>query len=291
MAGPDLPGPWEPFTVTHLRRWPMGAGRAELVDGHAYWSGDFDERDAMVARRALPGYRIRIEPGAGLLAGPVPEDDPASREWTDADGTRWHEMNGMTLFHVPGGQHWTMRSPTREERRHNHEQLAAYRAQQWAAAVGAYAADPADLLAAWAYLTAQPIFWSYSVPATWQTSTLAMSMNPSGHGSRQRDGCPTATACLTWTSALAARGTGSRSGWSTGPYYGRWMFRLGIGPGSESAAPRRTTRAWTWQSRPGKRRSWRWRRKRASATATTGRGCPSRGLTPTTRRDDPAKPA
>jgi len=54
MAGPDLPGPREPFTVAHLERWPMGAERTELLDGQLYWSGDFDERDAMVARRALP---------------------------------------------------------------------------------------------------------------------------------------------------------------------------------------------------------------------------------------------
>ena len=31
MAGPDLPGPREPFTVAHLERWPMGAERTELT--------------------------------------------------------------------------------------------------------------------------------------------------------------------------------------------------------------------------------------------------------------------
>jgi hypothetical protein len=64
----------------------MGAERTELLDGQLYWPGDFDERDAMVARRALPGSRIRVDPGAGLIAGPVPEDEPQVREWTDADG-------------------------------------------------------------------------------------------------------------------------------------------------------------------------------------------------------------
>jgi len=103
MAGLDLPGPREPFTVAHLERWPMGAGRAELLDGELYWSGDFDERDAMVARRTLPGSRIRVEPGVGLIAGSVPEDEPVSREWTDEDGTRWHEMNGVTA-HMPDPQ-------------------------------------------------------------------------------------------------------------------------------------------------------------------------------------------
>ena len=165
MAGPDLPGPREPFTVAHLERWPMGAERAELLDGQLYWPGNFDERDAMVARRALPGSRIRVEPGVGLSAGPMLEDEPTSREWTDEDGTRWREMNGLTLFQRPGGRNWTMRSPTPEERRHNTGQLAAYRAEGWAGTVAAYATNPTDVLAAWSYLTAHPIFWSYLVPS------------------------------------------------------------------------------------------------------------------------------
>lgn len=164
MAGPDLPGPREPFTVAHLERWPMGAERIELLDGQLYWPGDFDERDAMVARRALPGSRIRVVPGAGLSAGPVFQDEPTSREWTARDGTRWREMNGLTLFQRPGERNWTMRSPTPEERRQNTEQLAACRAEGWADTVIAYATNPADVLAAWSYLSAHPIFWSYLVP-------------------------------------------------------------------------------------------------------------------------------
>jgi len=117
----------------------MGAERTELLDGQLYWPGNFDERDAMVARRALPGSRIRVEPGVGLSAGPMLEDEPTSREWTDEDGTRWREMNGLTLFQRPGGRNWTMRSPTPEERRHNAGQLAAYRAEGWAGTVAAYA--------------------------------------------------------------------------------------------------------------------------------------------------------
>jgi hypothetical protein len=161
MAGPDLPGPREPFAPGHLERWPMGA---ELIDGELFWSGDFDERDAMVARRALPGSRIRLQPGVGLIAGPVPEHEPVSREWTDEDGTRWHEMNGMTLYQRPSERHWTMRPPTEQERWHNTEQLAAYRAEGWASTVAAYAANPADVLAAWRYLTAHPVFWTYVAP-------------------------------------------------------------------------------------------------------------------------------
>ncbi len=163
VTGTDLPGPREPFTA-HLRRWPMGAERTELLDGQLYWPGDFDERDAMVACRALPGSRIRVDPGAGLIAGPVPEDEPQVRVWTDADGTRWHEMNGMTLYQRPGERNWTMRPPTREERRRNNEQLAAYRAEEWAGTVAVYAANATDLLAAWRYLTAHPVFWTYVVP-------------------------------------------------------------------------------------------------------------------------------
>jgi hypothetical protein len=165
MAGPDLPGPREPFTSAHLRRWPMGAERTELLDGRLYWPGEFDERDAMVARRALPGSRIRVKPGVGLVAGPVLEDEPESRERTDEEGTRWHEMNGMTLYQRRGERNWTMRPPTREERRHNTEQLAAYRAEGWARTVAQYAANPADVLTAWHYLTAHPVFWTYLVPS------------------------------------------------------------------------------------------------------------------------------
>ena len=99
-----------------------------------------------------------------LSAGPVLEDEPTSREWTDQDGPRWREMNGLTLFQRPAERNWTMRSPTPEERRHNAEQLAAYRAEGVADTVIAYATNPADALAAWSYLTAHPIFWSFLVP-------------------------------------------------------------------------------------------------------------------------------
>jgi hypothetical protein len=143
----------------------MDARRTELLDGELYWLGDFDERDAMMARRAMHGKRIRIEAGVGLIAGPVLEDEPVSREWVDGDGTRWHTINGMALFQRRGERNWTMRPPTREERRKNTEQLAAYRAEDWASTVNMYAANPVDVLAAWRYLTGHPLFWSYLVPA------------------------------------------------------------------------------------------------------------------------------
>jgi hypothetical protein len=80
------------------------------------------------------------------------EDEPESRKWTDENGTRWHSMSGMTLYQRPGERSWTMRPPTPQERQHNTEQLAAYRAEEWAGTVAAYAANPADVLAAWRYL-------------------------------------------------------------------------------------------------------------------------------------------
>jgi hypothetical protein len=143
----------------------MGAERTELLDGELYWLGEFDERDLMTARRAMPGKRIRIEPGVGLIVGPVLEDEPESREWVDGDGTRWQTINGTAVFQRWGEQTWTMRPPTREERRKNTEQLAAYRAEEWASTVNVYAANPVDVLAAWRYLIAHPLFWSYLVPA------------------------------------------------------------------------------------------------------------------------------
>src|SRR5260370_2414843 len=101
IAGPDLPGPRDPFTVAHLERWPMGAERTELLDGQLYWPGDFDERDAVVARRALPGSRIRVEPGVGLTAGPVLEDEPESQEGTGGGGPRSLAINGLPPYPRP----------------------------------------------------------------------------------------------------------------------------------------------------------------------------------------------
>jgi hypothetical protein len=289
MAGPDLPRPREPFTSAHLQRWPMGAERAELLDGQLYWSGEFDERDAMVARRALPGSRIRVKPGVGLIAGPVLEDEPESRERTDEEGTRWHEMNGMTLHQRRGERNWTMRPLTREERRRGTGQLAAYRAEGWARTVAAYAANPADVLAAWHYLTAHPVFWTYLVP-----SDLAdidpREVDEATWARIEAEGWLSDSDGLAYLDvSLGRSGAGSRLGRSMGPCCGHWMFQRSTGPGSESAAPRHTTRAWTWPSRPGKRQLWRWPRRCASATATTGRRCPSRSLTVTTQRDDAAK--
>jgi hypothetical protein len=99
VAGADLPGRGEPFSAAHVTRWPPGA---VLDNGELCWPGEFDERDAVVAGRAFPGCRIRVEPGTGLVAGPVPEREPLSGKWTDEDGTRWHELGGLAVYQRPG---------------------------------------------------------------------------------------------------------------------------------------------------------------------------------------------
>ena len=43
-------------------------------------------------------------------------------------------------------------------------QLAAYRAEEWGAMVAEYSAASRDVLAAWRYLQAHPIFWSWALP-------------------------------------------------------------------------------------------------------------------------------
>jgi hypothetical protein len=262
----------------------MGAERTELLDGQLYWPGDFDERDAMVARRALPGSRIRVDPGAGLIAGPVPEDEPQVRGWTDADGTRWHEMNGMTLYQRPGKRNWTMRPPTREERRRNNEQLAAYRAEEWAGTVAAYAANATDLLAVWRYLTAHPVFWTYVVP-TDLADLDPHEVDEAIWARIEAEGWLSDSeglACL--DVSLDRLGDRLEVRLEHGPAL--WpldvpaQHRAGLRVGG--TAPRRTTRAWMWPSRPGKRQLSRWPRRCASATAMTGRGCPSHGRAATT---------
>ena len=256
MAGPDLPGPREPFTVAHLERWPMGAERTELLDGQLYWSGNFDERDATVARRALPGSQIRVEPGVGLTAGPMLEDEPMSREWTDEDGTRWSEMNGLILFQRPGERNWTMQPPTPEERRHNTEQLAAYRAEGWAGTVAAYATTPTDVLAAWSYLTAHPIFWSYVVPNDLADAD-PREVDEAAWSRIEAEGRLSDSDGLAHLDVnLDRSGDRAEVRMSTGRCYGHWTFRRSAGRGSGLAALRRTTRAWTWPGRRGRRPLW-----------------------------------
>jgi hypothetical protein len=165
VTGPDLPNSHEPFNAAHLTRWPMGAAAAELRDGELVWAGDFDDRDAVVARRTFPGSRVRLQMGLGLIVGPLPADEPESREWTDEEGTRWHSLGGMLLRSGADEEHWTVKPWTAEERQRNHEHLAALRAEQWAAVVAGYIARPDDVQAAWRYLLEHPIFWSWVLPA------------------------------------------------------------------------------------------------------------------------------
>ena len=175
MKAPDLPSPREEFTTDHLARWPMGAERAELDDGKIVWPGEFDERDAVVAPRTFPGFRVRVEAGVGLIVARAPrEEHEAPRKWTDSDGTQWHSFHGMVLRRDPGEQHWTLVPWTEDERRRNREQLTAYRSESWLTTVAEYVAHPGDLESAWSYLQAHPIFWS------WITPEQLSGMDPAG---------------------------------------------------------------------------------------------------------------
>jgi hypothetical protein len=181
VTAPDFPLPRDPFSVDHLARWPMGAERVELYDGELVWVGDFDERDAVVARRAFPGHRVRVELGVGLIVGSMAADHEEPRQWVDADGTEWDAFGGMVLRRNPGERHWTLEPWTENARRRNREQLAAYRAEEWDAIVAEYNADPRDVLAAWHYLREHPIFWSWE-PRSWRwPRKCAPSTGTTGH--------------------------------------------------------------------------------------------------------------
>jgi hypothetical protein len=143
----------------------MGAAAAALRDGELVWAGDFDERDAVVARRTFPGSRVRLQMGLGLVVGPLPAAEPESREWTDEHGTRWHSVGGMLLRSGADEEHWTAEPWTTGERQRNREQLAGWRAEQWLAVVAGYVGKPDDVQAAWRYLLEHPIFWSWALPA------------------------------------------------------------------------------------------------------------------------------
>ncbi|HEX9355878.1 MAG TPA: hypothetical protein VF933_18905 [Streptosporangiaceae bacterium] len=188
----------------------------------------------------------------------------------------------MTLYQRPGKRNWTMRPPTREERRRNNEQLAAYRAEEWAGTVAAYAANATDLLAAWRYLTAHPVFWTYVVP-TDLADLDPHEVDEAIWARIEAEGWLSDSeglACL--DVSLDRLGDRLEVRLEHGPRCGHWMFQHSTGPGSESAEPRRTTRTGMWPSRPGKRQLSRWPRRCASATAMTGRGCPSHGPAATT---------
>lgn len=65
-----MPPPTEPFTFdVYYYRWPSGAEKCELLDGSLLFSGEFDERDAVIAGAAFPGRVVEVD-GAGLWVRP-----------------------------------------------------------------------------------------------------------------------------------------------------------------------------------------------------------------------------
>ncbi|MBF6507561.1 hypothetical protein IU422_07365 [Nocardia farcinica] len=80
MPGPDLPPPDELFDIdAWAYRWPSGAEKAELVAGILIFSGEFDERDVEIARRAYPGRQVVLNDGGGIEIHPASDTPPHPR--------------------------------------------------------------------------------------------------------------------------------------------------------------------------------------------------------------------
>jgi hypothetical protein len=76
MHGPDLPPPDRGFTADEWRhRWPTGAEKAELMGGILMFSGEFDERDVVIAGNCYPGRQILLNAEGGIEVHPA--GDPA----------------------------------------------------------------------------------------------------------------------------------------------------------------------------------------------------------------------
>jgi hypothetical protein len=65
--GPDLPDPQEAFEIdAFVRRWPTGAEKVELENGHPVFYGRWDERDVEIARRTYPGRVVKLDQRPGV---------------------------------------------------------------------------------------------------------------------------------------------------------------------------------------------------------------------------------
>ncbi|MFE7306335.1 hypothetical protein ACFU8A_17430 [Streptomyces sp. NPDC057546] len=79
VPGPDLPAPDQPMTTEALlHRWPSAYMRTELVHGVIMFSGDFDERDAAIARRTYPGRQVLLNADGGIEVHPAGTDPARS---------------------------------------------------------------------------------------------------------------------------------------------------------------------------------------------------------------------
>ncbi|MFJ2627668.1 hypothetical protein ACIO6T_30780 [Streptomyces sp. NPDC087532] len=58
-------------TEALLHRWPSAPMRTELVYGVMLFSGDFDERDAAIARRTYPGRQVLLNTDGGIEVHPA----------------------------------------------------------------------------------------------------------------------------------------------------------------------------------------------------------------------------
>ena len=79
MPGPHLPPPHAPFTLDALlARWPSAVEKVELVSGVLLFTGDFDERDVIVAERTYPGRRGLLNADGGIEIHPASPGQPRS---------------------------------------------------------------------------------------------------------------------------------------------------------------------------------------------------------------------
>ena len=56
------------------------------MDGSLIFSGEFDERDAVIARRAYPGRVVQIDSGGGLWVHPSTGPAARLRAFLDESG-------------------------------------------------------------------------------------------------------------------------------------------------------------------------------------------------------------
>lgn len=87
VSDAGLPPPGEWFGLDALRRWPLGAGYAELVRGRAVWAGPWDERDVATAQICFPGRKVYLTRGDRALVVTRADDEDLGSEPSGSDLT------------------------------------------------------------------------------------------------------------------------------------------------------------------------------------------------------------
>ncbi|MGW7261166.1 hypothetical protein [Streptomyces sp. NPDC054834] len=64
--------------AARLGRWPTAPIRTEVIHGVLLFTGDFDERDAITARRTYPGRRVLVNADGNLEIHPAGPGLPRS---------------------------------------------------------------------------------------------------------------------------------------------------------------------------------------------------------------------